>query len=187
MIRDKSRDGIEIEQWKYVDDDREYTVSNYGRVSSLDHYVDGKKDTRRLVRGKILSMFVNSSGYRQVTIKGKTVLVSRLVATAFVNNPMPSTYTQVNHINGDKEQNYYTNLEWCTPSGNVQHAYDTGLNSNIIPVYQLDINENLIAKYDSLSAAQRATGISISVISKYLAGKYSTGGGYHWEVVNDVT
>lgn len=46
----------------------------------------------------------------------------RLVAEAFVDNPQPEQYTIVNHIDGDKLNNHYMNLEWTDLSGNAVHA-----------------------------------------------------------------
>lgn len=57
----------------------------------------------------------------------KSCQVHRLVASAFVDGGFPEM--QVNHINGVKSDNRKENLEWVTPSQNIQHAYDNGLNS----------------------------------------------------------
>jgi hypothetical protein len=46
-------------------------------------------------------------------------LVHRLVATLFVPNSNPDLYTVVNHIDGDRHNNNYTNLEWCTQKQNL--------------------------------------------------------------------
>ena len=45
----------------------------------------------------------------------------------YVENPNPKEYDIVNHIDGNKMNNHYTNLEWCNISMNTQHAYDNGL------------------------------------------------------------
>lgn len=45
----------------------------------------------------------------------------------YVTNPFPDLYDQVNHLDGDKFNNCYTNLEWCNCSINTQHAYDNNL------------------------------------------------------------
>ena len=41
--------------------------------------------------------------------------------------PNPSGLTEVNHIDGNKDNNHVSNLEWCTRSHNVKHSFDTGL------------------------------------------------------------
>lgn len=69
----------------------------------------------------------HSHGYMRVTIYGKDEYVHRLVANYFV--PNPNGYSEVNHIDGNKENNCADNLEWCTRSQNNRHAFQTGLRS----------------------------------------------------------
>lgn len=95
-----------------------YKITSEGRVFSLTHNV-------------FRSTHLNK-GYPCITLnkegKKKNVKVHRLVAEAFLNNKQRKE--QVNHIDGDKENNSISNLEWCTASENQKHAYRTGLNSN---------------------------------------------------------
>lgn len=60
-------------------------------------------------------------------IAGKTRLVHRLVAKAFLEKPDGKDF--VNHIDGVKQNNNASNLEWCTRSENMKHAYRHGLKS----------------------------------------------------------
>lgn len=60
--------------------------------------------------------------------KRKPFLVARLVATTFLENLIDTEMT-VNHINGNRRDNYLENLEWVTRGENVRLAFDTGLYS----------------------------------------------------------
>lgn len=70
---------------------------------------------------------INSRGYLAVRLCGKTKMVHRLVAEYFCNYQPDSHNDVVNHIDGDKLNNHYSNLEWCTMRDNLLHARRTGL------------------------------------------------------------
>lgn len=91
-----------------------YHVSNYGRV-----YSEYKKC--------ILTPCVDKDGYLRVSIDGMTRGVHRLVAFAFYDSSTPNYGDQVNHKDGNKDNNHISNLEWCTCMENIHHAIDTGL------------------------------------------------------------
>jgi hypothetical protein len=66
----------------------------------------------------------------QINKKKKMFFVHSLVAEFFVAPRRGNL--QVNHIDGNKTNNDFRNLEWVTPSQNTKHAYDIGLNVNVI-------------------------------------------------------
>jgi hypothetical protein len=94
-------------------DGRLWEVSTYGRVR-----VDGESRNYYL-----------SKGYAKITMGGRTVSIHRLVAAAFI--PNPDGLAEVNHINGVKHDNHVANLEWCSRSQNMKHAYAAGLHPGV--------------------------------------------------------
>jgi hypothetical protein len=97
-----------------------YFVSESGVIYSMPKRQNGNKVTA-------LKGFVNNCGYTEVvlTCRYKHFLVHRLVATAFILNP--DNLPQVNHIDGNKQNNHVTNLEWCSASNNLRHSLTSGL------------------------------------------------------------
>tara|TARA_R110000737_G_C14376353_1_gene449735 strand:+ start:168 stop:692 length:525 start_codon:yes stop_codon:yes gene_type:complete len=106
-----------------------YQVSNLGRVKSLSRTIYKVDGTTQTFKDKIRSSTFNGRGYLQLGLtkngKCKTCKVHRLVSETFI--PNIEGKKEVNHLDGNKANNILSNLEWCTPSENVQHAYDTGL------------------------------------------------------------
>lgn len=106
---------------------RQYQVSNLGNVRSLDRYCStGFKP------GIVRKQQISNSGYSFVTLwkngKRKNKFVHRLVAETFI--PNKNNKKETNHIDGNKLNNTVSNLEWCTGSENMLHAYNLGLLSH---------------------------------------------------------
>lgn len=80
---------------------------------------------------RILRQYTNRSGYKYIRLYYNGVsnnwTIHRLVATLFIDNPQ--NLPQVNHKDGNKENNHVSNLEWCTAFYNNKHARDMGLNN----------------------------------------------------------
>lgn len=112
---------IKVEEiWKEIKNYSEYAVSSFGRVMRIK---DGHPQSRTKA-GKILKPRKMESGYWYITIyensKRKDFRVHRLVAENFIGS-CPKNH-QVNHIDGDKNNNHYFNLEYVTHKENIAHA-----------------------------------------------------------------
>lgn len=98
-----------------------------------------------VMTGAQLNITDNGHGYKQVVItlngKRRKYYVHRLVAECFVQNP--NGYAEVNHLDGDKANNEAANLQWCTRSENMLHAYRTGLKANTTPRHMAAALQNL--------------------------------------------
>ena len=118
-----------------------YEISNYGRLKRLEtsiHVIESGKDYYRVHGNNIFKPAIHKgSGYCQdklVTYPDgnytyKKVSLHRLVAEAFIPND-DSDKTFVNHIDRRRWNNFYRNLEWCTPSENSIHAQETVIPEN---------------------------------------------------------
>lgn len=109
-----------------------YKISNNGNVISCTRVVDDARLGTKTLNQKFLKPTVDSVGYVKVTLyretKKKVFKVHRLVALHFCDKP--SGCEIVNHLDNDKQNNYYENLEWTTPLGNNQHMCKQGRNRN---------------------------------------------------------
>ena len=174
-----------IERWKPIPNyEKEYEVSNLGRIRSLYNY---RKDGNRILIQRI------KKGYYTVGLrkngKRRWHLIHRLVASAFIMNK--KNMPQVNHKDENKLNNNVDNLEWCTASYN--NVYGTRLdrvsNKNKLrkEVYKYDKNGNLLEIYKSVKEAAIKNHHSISTISEYCRGILNCkdyvftyeGGGFH--------
>jgi hypothetical protein len=104
----------------------------------------------------------------------------RMVALAWLENPDDLPF--VNHKDGNKTNNAVSNLEWISAQGNVQHAFDTGLvqSSTARPVYQLNMDGEIVAKFESLTAAEIATGITARSIQQVCCGRLRVVKNFGW-------
>ncbi len=118
------------ETWKDIPGyEKMYQASNLGRIRSLDRYVKGNKNKLRLYPGSILKGTPDKDGYLKLSLSKENKQISfgigRLVAKTFLENI--NNFKEINHKDGNKQNNSIDNLEWCTRSQNEKHAYDTGL------------------------------------------------------------
>lgn len=175
------------EIWKEIEGTNgAYLVSNLGRVKSVNYR--GQKGVEKIMIGGR-----DEKGYRVVTIamfKGKkTQKVHRLVAKAFV--PNPNGFEEVNHIDGDKENNNAENLEWTDRKGNMGHASRIGALDHAksslgewldaewkIPVVATDVRTGEEQSFQSIADAARALGVHGTKITACIKGNRKTTGGY---------
>ena len=156
------------EQWKEWPQDPRIKVSNKGNVFSHKRGVRYPLKVRH-----------NNYGYQMVSVgHASSQSVHRMVADKWIDNP--NQYKEVNHINGNKDDNRVENLEWTTRSENMRHAFRTGLKKGYAkgtPVRIVETGET----FESISECARRIGGDQGNISRCLAGKASTHRGYHFE------
>ena len=128
-------------------------------------------------------------GYLVVTLRRdgamKLCKTHRLVAQAFI--PNPENKPQVNHIDGNKLNNNFDNLEWCTALENIKHAVDKGLrctkgsnqaNSKLteedVVVIKKLLNLNMF-KYSTLAELFNVKESTISRIKRNISWKHVNG------------
>jgi len=167
------------EEWKECSDFPNYFVSNFGRVKSIDRMVGGVGNSLRRIKGKIHINFTSDpNGYYCVSCNSITVFVHRLVAKAFIPNPL--NLPQVNHKDGIKTNCKSINLEWCTSKHNTEHAYNTGLN----PTGE----KHLTAKLSNTEVIEILNKYKIGTYTqKQLAKEYNVCESNIWSIINNRT
>lgn len=182
------------EEWKPVTGFEDYYYcSNYGRILGLDGFMY-KRGFACNKKGRLLSAHFDTEGYLSKTFKvrenKKQLKISRLVAQLFVDGWDESL--DVNHIDFDKGNNYYKNLNYKTKpdntkysayagrfSGNANHFKSRGWREKNITI-QYDLNGNYIKEYDSLADAAKGVNGNKGMISRAIVGRSNTAYGYKW-------
>ena len=169
---------VYMELWKNIEESTNYEVSNYGNI-------------RNTKSGQILNPGESGNGYKQVALKMKASnkfekrYVHRLVSFYWLENP--ENKREVNHINLDKTDNRVENLEWITSSENQKHKYQNrDYRTSNRKVAQMDLNNNIIAVFDSVAAAAQAMGATRQGIDKVCKGIYGrkTAHGFKWKYLD---
>ena len=135
-----------------------YLVSNLGNVKSLGKVVPFYKGGTKKYPERMLKL--QKYRYVFVDIDCKKVLVHRLVAQAFIPNPLNKKV--VNHKDGNKYNNCVENLEWATASENVKHSYKNGYQVKTSNKKIKDLNTGIV--YNSIKEYAKAVNLSCGYI-----------------------
>ena len=132
----------------------------------------------------LISLSTDRYGYYKCTLyngKKHTVKVHRLVAEAFIDNPLNKKL--VNHKDSNRKNNCVANLEWVDYYENNRHAVEHG-NHNLNYFVMQRKGEEIVAIYMSSREASRITGVCQSSIVKACLGKKrKSAGGFIWNYV----
>lgn len=184
------------EKWEQVQElDNMYEISNFGRIRRTDNQRIRSQNSSNKNTYITMRFWVNK---RWVTLRPH-----RLVAKYFVENP--NNYDVVNHIDMNKQNNHYTNLEWCTQKYNQVEAMKRKPQmKNGIKKYnryvktkrivQLDSDGSYLAIYPNAQIAGKITGICprniLQIVNKTpfnsKGNLRKTAGGYKWMYESEV-
>ena len=156
-------------QWKDVPSfEGMYLISEYGAVVSIR-------------RGKVMAQRVTKNGYSRVSLSvsgvEKHFLAHRLVAMAFVDGY--SEELEVNHVDGNKLNNHYSNLEWVTRAKNTEHAINTRLRPKSLPVVAIPIGGDVGFCFRSSRHAAK-NGFDAGSVNRCISGLCKQHLGYKW-------
>lgn len=190
--------GSSGEIWKPVKGFEElYEISSEGRLKSY----------KRNSSGKMLKLTNQNGDYLRVVLQGvgkqrKSISIHRLVAEHFI--PNPDNLPEVNHIDGNKQNNSVGNLEWCSREYNAMHSrkmHPDQLNGMIMfnkygrpdPILQISKSGEVLRWFPSGAEAARETGIcqrNILRVANHTPFKpgheRKTAGGYIWRFEREV-
>lgn len=167
--------GLEFEEYKEIFPS--YYISNFGNIKHDNNF---------------LKKCIHSNGYEQVNIrignKYVTKLIHRLVAVAFI--PNPDNKPCVDHIDGNKRNNYVSNLRWVTPVENANNIITKKRSRNRKSHNEkkiVAISGEINVYFNSIIEASIILGVDRTSISKCLKGQRGKAGGYVFKYQEMVT
>lgn len=174
-----------MEEWRNIKGfEGLYQVSSTGRVKSLNRVVIGRDGRTYHYRERYIKQQKRKDGYFAVQIfknsNHYTKRIHRLVAETFLE--CPGDKFEVNHKDGNKENNSVENLEWVTRAGNIRHAISHGLMQHI-PLVAIEAKKKKIIRSDgvvfgSMTEAARESGANVSNVCAVCQGRLKTTHGY---------
>ena len=171
-----------------------YEVSNLGNVRGVDRRVcdtNAKNISTREVKGHMMKPSSNGSkqGYLFVYLckngKPKRFYVHRLVACAFIPNPLNLPY--INHKDENAQNNSVDNLEWCTQVYNINygHRAQKYSKSRMIPILQISKDGQTVVEWESAKTAGDALGFHAGTLTNACRGKIKSYKGFIWKYKYD--
>lgn len=116
-------DHLQSIKWKSVKGyEGLYLISEYGDLKSLERKIKNKYNSTSTRKEKILKKKI-LNGYIRYSLtdnnkKTKSYFAHRLVAQSFLDNKQK--FESVDHLDENKLNNHYSNLEWTTIGDNVK-------------------------------------------------------------------
>lgn len=191
---------LEGEEWRdVVGYEETYMVSSYGRIMSKCRRVRNRY-SYKTVLPRLLNPHKrkgNGMNYSILEMKlwkgssGKTFLLHRLIANAFLENP--NNFEEIDHIDGDTSNNAVSNLRWCNHTTNVNNPITRQRNSlakrgrlnTMKSKAVVQIKDNTLVKvFPSMSEAERE-GFNHAKVSDCCAKKKPQYKGYRWMLLSD--
>lgn len=152
------------ELWKDIDGyNGLYKVSTFGNVYN--------NIRRAYLTPHLYQGYRKVSLYNKIIGKGKQFKIARLVAEAFIPNPLNLPIP--NHKDLNKLNDYVGNLEWVTDQRNTEHAIGK-------PVAVFDSNKEPIGVYKSETKAAKAMNTSPTMVSNHCMSRQITSTGYYF-------
>lgn len=184
------------ELWKDIEGyEGIYQISNMGRVKVLPRF-----NGTGMRKERIMKISINRLGYQYLTLckdkVKKKYLIHRLVAKAFIENPNPDKFNQINHIDENRLNNRYDNLEWCDAKYNMNYGNRIKRMVSNIDYKQLGermknredaskkvLNVTTGEVYPSINEASRQTNTRASDICQVCKERRKTANGFKWRYI----
>lgn len=179
----------EVEIWKdVIGFESLYEISNFGVLKSKDKTKGAGNGYPE--KGKVLKLKTDKDGYLVYGLckESKKTFISlhRLVGIHFIDNP--NNLPQINHRDGNKKNNIYSNLEWCTAKHNVIHSHKTGLVKKKVGAQDSRSKKILvisplgtISEWTGIKFMCRATGRDKRAVQRCLKGEKENYNGYKFQ------
>lgn len=178
-------------EWKFIPGyENYYQASTSGEVRSVDRVIDGLtkngKPRKVLYKGRVLKPYKKNNGRLQVVLsvcgRTKSLDVHYLIAKTFLVKECENY--EINHKDGNLDNNSVSNLEWITRKENIKHAFSNSLYSTMKKVALLNDNGEIEKVYLSESDACRQNGIAQGKISRAIK-RNGRSCGMKWAWINE--